>query len=149
MKDSINVKTEDNKDKESEINENEMDKPEDITHEEQAIDGNIHEKDEDKKQGYTVESMIAYVNNSEIVESYVEKVTDDTVESDPILESPADKQHRMDVIGLSLTISKLEDELDEAIKQEIDVKDTEERIRRLHKLLSLLKGKEVWNSNEN
>ena len=40
-----------------------------------------------------------------------------------------DKQHRMAVIGQSLVISKLEDELDMELKMKFDVKDTEERIR--------------------
>ena len=95
-------------------------------------------EDEDINSGdvgdsYEVSMMIGYVNNSEIAagEEKVEESVNmkGTVESNAVLESEEDKQHRMDVIGQSLIISKLEDELDNELKTKFNVKNTEERIR--------------------
>ena len=91
--------------------------------------------------------MIGYVNNSEIAggEEKVEESVNmkGTVESNAVLELEEDKQHRMDVIGQSLIISKLEDELDNELKTKFNVKNTEERIRRLKEVLGLLKTSEI------
>ena len=89
----------------------------------------------DVGDSYEVSMMIGYINNSEIAdgEEKVDKSVNmkGTVESNAVLELEEDKQHRMDVIGQSLIISKLKDELDNELKTKFNVKNTEERIRRL------------------
>ena len=87
----------------------------------------------DVGDSYEVSMMIGYVNNSEIADGE-EKVDESvnmtgTVESNAVLESEEDKQLRMDVIGQSLIISRLEDELDNELKTKFNNKNTEERIK--------------------
>ena len=101
----------------------------------------------DVGDSYEVSMMIGYINNLEIAagEEKVEESVNmkGTVESNGVLESEEDKQCRMDVIGQSLIISKLEDELDNELKMKFNVKNTEERIRRLKEVLGLLKTSEI------
>ena len=118
-------------------------------------------------EGFEASTMIAYVNNSEIaddtpnVTETEKKTTDDTEkglvvdvaetekntrdesEKGLVLESEADKKYRMCVIGQSLTISQLEDDLDNELKNRFDIEDTEERIRRLRSVLDLLKKQDL------
>ena len=46
----------------------------------------------------------------------------------------------MKVIGTSLMISKLEDDLDEILTKKLKVKNTEERIKRLKNVIDMLQG---------
>ena len=147
--------------------ENKTEKSEDIKEEENKIEPEIPQNDVERKTedmsgqgqgGYEAETMIAYINNSEIdgaehgndgaetpaVEDNLEQ-TQQTEETVPFFESQEDKEHRIAVIGQSLTITKLEDELESELKTQIDVKDTEERIRRLRRVIGLLKGQNVCN----
>ena len=75
--------------------------------------------------------MIGYINNSEIADGE-QKVDESvnmqgTVESNAVLESEEDKQHRMD----------------NELKTKFNVKNTEERIRRLKEVLGLLRHQKL------
>ena len=100
-----------------------------------------------KDGSFELSTMIGYVNNSEIAtvkeeDLEVEIVTEETKiannDTHMMLESEEDKEHRIAVIGQSLTISKLEDELAKELEDTFSVQNTEERIRRLRMVLGLL-----------
>ena len=55
-------------------------------------------------------------------------------------ETESEKEEQMKVIGTSLTISKLEDDLDEILTKKLKVKNTEERIKRLKNVIDILQG---------
>ena len=55
-------------------------------------------------------------------------------------ETDTEKRERLGIIGDSLEISKLKNEIDQELIKKIKVSDTEERIRRLKEVLTLLKG---------
>ena len=107
-------------------------------------------------KSFEAATMIAYVNNSEIVKSEKNQCEDNTEvkktdedNSAGVIESDEDKKHRIDVIGQSLTISKLEDQLDSELKNKFAVNDAEERIRRLQHVLSLLQGANLESDTQN
>ena len=101
-----------------------------------------------KEGSFEVSTMIGYVNNSEIadgageddveVKNVMEDTEIDNNDKHMMLESEEDKEHRIAVIGQSLTISKLEDELAKELEVTFNVQNTEERIRRLKMVLDLL-----------
>ena len=55
-------------------------------------------------------------------------------------ETESEKEERMKVIGTSLMILKLEDDLDEILTKKLKVKNTEERIKRLKNVIAMLQG---------
>ena len=97
---------------------------------------------------FEVSTMIGYINNSEIVDgageddievnNVMEETKIDNNDTHMMLESEEDKEHRIALIGQSLTISKLEDEVQKELELTFNVKNTEERIRRLKLVLDLL-----------
>ena len=101
-----------------------------------------------KEGSFEVLTMIGYVNNSEIadgageddveVKNVMEDTEIDNNETHMMLESEEDKEHRIAVIGQSLTISKLEDELAKELEVTFNVQNTEERLQRLKMVLDLL-----------
>ena len=101
-----------------------------------------------KEGSFEVSTMIGYVNNSEMadgagkddveVKNVMEDTEIDNNDTHMMLESEEDKEHRIAVIGQSLTISKLEDELAKELEVTFNVQNTEERIRRLKMVLDLL-----------
>ena len=96
-------------------------------HDKTVEDSNI----EEEQKGYTVEHKAVYVNEDEIGQKiYTE-------------ETEAEKQERIAVIGTSLEIKNLENEIDEELTCKLKVKDTEERIQRLKEVLILLKSHEM------
>ena len=91
-----------------------------------------------KEGSFEVSMMIGYINNSEIadgageddveVKNVMEDMEIDNNDTHMMLESEEDKEHRIAVIGQSLTISKLEDELAKELEVTFNVQNTEERI---------------------
>ena len=121
------------------------------------LDGKEHDNNlEDKNSGCHIENMIRYINNEETFgcdknESMVEMVrgnveglntNDDVTVADMLFqgETEQEKEERMQVIGTSLKISQLEDDLDNILRQKLRVSDTEERIDRLKNVIILLQG---------
>ena len=78
-----------------------------------------------------METLAAYVNDEEIAGdvAYMGETETDT-----------EKRERLGIIGDSLEITNLEDEIDKELIKKIKVSDTEERIKRLKEVLALLKG---------
>ena len=118
---------------------------------------NCEQNDEGEKENLTeeasgchIETMIGYVNNNEVsVGSNKETDTRNTVENLLFAgETESEKEERMAVIGQSLVISWLEDNLDNILKNKIAVKNTEERIYRLKKVIELLNGFEIKKKEE-
>ena len=97
---------------------------------------------------FEVSTKIGYVNNSKIadgaseddveVNNVMEEMKIDNNDTHMMLESEEDKEHSIAVIGQSLTISKLEDEVQKELELTFNVKNTEERICRLKLVLDLL-----------
>ena len=144
------------------IDEKNIDKVKDGEQEMEGIEVPLEKDDKDDTVGKPTEksfeaaTMTAYVNNSEIVKSETNQCEDNTEvkktdedNSAGAIESEEDKKHRIDVIGQSLTISKLEDQLDSELKNKFAVKDAEERIRRLQHVLSLLQGANLESDTQN
>ena len=108
-----------------------------------TTDNVIHEvtaQDEDDKKvkeepkiadmkGHHVETMSVYVNDDQIT-GYLEYTQ----------EMENEKQVRLGIIGNSLEISKIEDEIDAELIKNVKVEDSEERIKRLKEVLELLQG---------
>ena len=97
-------------------------------------DNVIHDakaKEDPRQEGLHMETIAAYVNDEEI---------DQDVAYTRETETDTEKRERLGIIGDSLEISKLENEIDEELIKKIKVSDTEERIRRLKEVLALLKG---------
>ena len=89
--------------------------------------------------------MLGYVNDAEVKIDEV-KVEGEGQMVEAMLfkgETELEKEERMAVIGQSLVISHLEDDLDEILETKISVKDTEERIYCLKQVIELLKGFEI------
>ena len=93
----------------------------------------VRKAEEQHKIEAETEGSERFVNNSEIadadIEESVEVVANASEVSEIVVETEEDKEHRITVIGKSLEIRKLEDELDKELKETFDVKDVEERIR--------------------
>ena len=121
------------------------------------LDGKEHDNNlENKNSGCHIENMIGYVNNKETFgrdknESMVETVcgnvdglntNDDVTVADMLFqgETEEEKEERIQVIGTSLKISQLEDDLDNILQKKLRVSDTEERIDRLKNVITLLQG---------
>ena len=118
---------------------------------------NCEQNDEGEKENLTeevsgchIETMIGYVNNDEVsVSSNKEMDTRNTVENLLFAgETESEKEERMAVIGQSLVISWLEDDLDNILKNKIAVKNTEERIYHLKQVIELLNGFEIKKKEE-
>ena len=91
-----------------------------------------HETNDDTAEtsGCHTESMLGYVNDAEVIVDEV-KVEGEGQMVEAMLfkgETELEKEERMAVIGQSIVISHLEDDLDEILKTKISVKYTEERI---------------------
>ena len=89
--------------------------------------------------------MLGYINDAEAIVDEV-KVEGEGKTVEAMLfkdETESEKEERMAVIGQSLVISRLEDDLDEILKTKTSVKDTEERIYHLKQVIELLKGFEI------
>ena len=80
-------------------------------------------------KGHHVETVSVYVNNDQITGNleYTE-------------ETENEKQVRLAIIGNSLEISKIEDEIHAELIKMVKVEDSEERIKRLKEVLELLQG---------
>ena len=118
---------------------------------------NCEQNDEGEKENLTeeasgchIETMLSYVNNDEVsVSSNKEMVTRNTVENLLFAgETESEKEERMAVIGQSLVISWLEDDLDNILKNKIAVQNTEERIYHLKQVIELLNGFEIKKKEE-
>ena len=88
--------------------------------------------------------MLGYVNDGEnyvSAEESQKKFAGNTVTQMLFKgETDSEKEERMAVIGQSLIISHLENDLEEILKTKIAVKDTEDRIYHLQQVIQLLKG---------
>ena len=80
-------------------------------------------------KGHHVDTMSVYINDDQIIGNleYTE-------------ETENEKQVRLGIIGNSLEISKIEDEIDAELIKKVKVQDSEERIKCLKEVLELLQG---------
>ena len=80
-------------------------------------------------KGHHVETMSVYVNDDQIAGNleYTEEMENE-------------KEVRLGIIGNSLEISKIKDEIDAELIKKVKVEDSEERIKRLMEVLELLQG---------
>ena len=124
--------------------------PEDENKEERSETvGQVEKNEEDKEENETkevegchIETMVAYVNDSEVVVEQTNEVK--TVESMLFEgETESEKEERMAVIGQSLVISRLEDDLEQILKTKIAVKESKECICHLKQVIELLEGFEI------
>ena len=103
--------------------------------------------DTTQSEGCHIKTMLGYVNdgvNYVSTEESQKKFEGNTVTQMLFKgETDSEKEERMAVIGQSLIISCLEDDLEEILKTKIAVKDTEDRIYRLQQVIQLLKGFEI------
>ena len=95
------------------------------------------EEQKNEEESYQVESMLGYVNNLEIGDENYPQETEE------------ERNERLAMIGQSLTITKLEDAIDEVLKRRLRVKNTEERIRCLREVLRLLEEEEKVDVDKN
>ena len=138
---------------ESEIKEvSEKDSKEETTED----NAKVEEDKTEEKNGCHIQHMAGYVNNSEIFEGDVHQDKTETAGGDVeesvekkdfsleqmlfTEETESEKEEQMKVIGTSLTISKLEDDLDVILTKKLKVKNTEERIKRLKSVIDMLQG---------
>ena len=127
-------------------NETDVNKEEvsDETEEEPKNEEHVPNDDTVETSGYHIESMLAYINDDVIVDEVKGEGEWQMVEAMLFKgETESEKEEKMEVIGQSLVISHLEDDLDEILKTKISVKDTEERIYCLKQVIELLKGFEI------
>ena len=103
-------------------------------------DNEIHDEINDEKvensKGFQVKTLTAYVND--------EQISADTIYPE---ETEEEREQRMAIIGSSLEIKNLENQIDEELVRKLRVKDTEQkieqRIERLKEVLNLLKSHEM------
>ena len=118
---------------------------------------NSEGKDRDKMEeesGGHIEHMAGYVNNGETFDADADNVETpagdvevckqkEEMTMDEMLfteETKSEKEERMKVIGTSLAISQLENDLDVILTKKLRVSDTEERIERLKHVIGSLQG---------
>ena len=110
----------------------------------------------EEESGGHIEHMAGYVNNGETFDddADVENVENpagdvevckqkEEMTMDKMLfteETKSEKEERIKVIGTSLAISQLENDLDVILTKKLRVSDTEERIERLKHVIGLLQG---------
>ena len=103
-------------------------------------DNEIHDEINDEKvensKGFEVKTLTAYVND--------EQISADTIYPE---ETEEEREQRMAIIGSSLEIKNLENQIDEELVRKLRVMDTEQkieqRIERLKEVLNLLKSHEM------
>ena len=140
---SENDKNKEEKEEKTETNVNE----ETLTGQKEDEEEKETNDDITQSEGCHIETMLGYINDGENYVSAEEsqKRFEGNMVTQMLFkgETDSEKEERMAVIGQSLIISHLEDDLEEILKTKIAVKDTEDRIYQLQQVIQLLKGFEI------